>query len=111
MGLGSTAKKVQRLSDLAEKLYKMVNELLDRVGDIQERVEESTEDLRAVRRQQREQRALLEALAEKQGVDVEAVVAEADGDPGGSDGGAGDDGETGGAGGDVSDATVAEDKA
>lgn len=78
MGLGSTAKKVQQLGDLAEKLYKMVNEVLERVGDLQERVEQSTEDIRAVRREQREQRAILEALAAEQGVDVDAVVAEAD---------------------------------
>jgi predicted transcriptional regulator len=78
MGLGSTAKKVQQLGDLAEKLYKMVNEVLERLGDLQDRVEQSTEDVRAVRREQREQRAILEALAAEQGVDVDAVVAEAD---------------------------------
>jgi len=111
MGLGNTAKKVQQLGDLAEKLYRMVNEVLKRVGDLQERVEESTEDVKAVRREQRRQRAILEALAERQGVDVEAVVADADveldgevtendgdGGDGGDDAGADDDGDDAGAG-------------
>ena len=81
MGLGSTAKTVQRLSDLAEKLYKQVNEVLERVSALQERVESASDDIAAVRREQREQRAILAALAEEQGVDVEAVLAEADLEP------------------------------
>lgn len=78
MGLGNTAKKIQQLGDLAEKLYRMVNEVLERTDDLQERVQQSTEDVKAVRREQRRQRALLEALAAERGVDVEAVLAEAD---------------------------------
>jgi hypothetical protein len=78
MGLGSTAKNVQKLADLAEKLYKQVNEVLKRVGSLQEDVQEATDDVQAVRREQREQRAILEALADEQGVDVDGVLEAAD---------------------------------
>lgn len=78
MGLGSTAKKVQRLSTLAEKLYEQVNEVLERLSDLTERVETASEDVQAVRREQREQRAILEAIATEQGIDVTSVVEEAD---------------------------------
>lgn len=78
MGLGSTAKKVQRLSDLAEKLYEQVNEVLDRLSELHDRVEKAGEDVEAVRSEQREQRAILEALADEQGVDVETVLADVD---------------------------------
>lgn len=81
MGLGSTAKNVQKLADLAEKLYKQVNEVLKRVASLQEDVEEATDDVQAVRREQREQRAILEALADEQGVDVGAVLDDADLEP------------------------------
>lgn len=75
MGLGSTAKKVQRLSDIAEKLYEQVNEVLERLSTLHDRVEGAAEDVEAVRREQREQRAILEAIGAEQGVDVDAVVA------------------------------------
>jgi hypothetical protein len=78
MGLGSTAKNVQKLADLAEKLYKQVNEVLKRVGSLQDDVQEATDDVQAVRREQREQRAILEALADEQGVDVDGVLEAAD---------------------------------
>lgn len=81
MGFANTAKKVQQLGDLAEKLYRMVNEVLERTDDLQERVQQSTEDVKAVRREQRRQRAILEALAEQRDVDVEAVLAAADVEP------------------------------
>jgi hypothetical protein len=90
MGLGSTAKNVQKLADLAEKLYKQVNEVLKRVGSLQDDVQEATDDVQAVRREQREQRAILEALADEQGVDVEATLEAADLDlPDADDGGTG----------------------
>lgn len=76
MGLGNTAKKVQRVSQLAEKLYDAVNEVLDRLSELHDRVEGAAADIEEVRQEQREQRAILEALADEQGVDVEAAVAE-----------------------------------
>lgn len=96
MGLGSTAKKVQRLSTLAEKLYEQVNEVLERLSAVHDRVETAAEDVESVRHEQREQRAILEALAEEQAVDVEAVVADLDAREPGSDEGTGepDDGTT-----------------
>lgn len=78
MGLGSTAKKVQRLSTLAEKLYEKVNEILERLSDLTDRVETASEDVQAVRREQREQRAILESIAAEQGIDVPSVIEEAD---------------------------------
>lgn len=105
MGLGSTAKKVQRLTDLAEKLYGQVNEVLERLGALQDRVEKASEDVAAVRAEQRRQRAVLEALAAENGIDVEDVLAEVEVDP--ADGEAPGDGEaTDGADVDEPDATA-----
>lgn len=78
MGLGSTAKKVQRLSNLAEKLYAQVNEVLERLSDLTDRVETASEDIETVRHEQREQRAILEAIAAEQGIDVASAIEEAD---------------------------------
>ena len=78
MGLGSTAKKVQKLADLAEKLYSQVQDVRDRVASLDEDLEATAERVEHVEAEQQRQRALLEALAEERGVDVDAVLDAAD---------------------------------
>ena len=85
MGLGSTARKVQKLADLAEKLYGQVQDVRERVAGIDEDLEATTERVEHVETEQRRQRALLEAIAEEHGVDVEQVVDAADTDEGEGD--------------------------
>lgn len=76
MGLGSTAKKLQRVADLAEDLMGRLNELRERVTRVEESLDGTERRLADVETELQEQRALLEAVATAEGVDVEAVLAE-----------------------------------
>mgnify|MGYP000223349882 FL=1 len=76
MGLGSTAKKIQKVADIAEDLYKKVNELKTQLEDLRSTVDETNTRVDGMEQELAEQRALIEALAEERGVDTEAVVAE-----------------------------------
>jgi septal ring factor EnvC (AmiA/AmiB activator) len=76
MGLGSTAKKLQTLADTAEKLYARMNEIRDQLVETRQTVSESRERLARVETELAEQRAILEAVAREQGVDLDAVTAE-----------------------------------
>lgn len=76
MGLGGTAKKIKKLSDLAEKMYAQVGELRETVTELRDRVEMTTERIEHLEAESRRQRALIEAMADQQGVDVDAVLDE-----------------------------------
>lgn len=86
MGLGSTARKLSSLSDLAEKLYSQVSDLRERVGGLERDLEATRERVDAIDAETRRQRALLEAIAEEQGVDVAAVLDGVDDEPPGATG-------------------------
>lgn len=73
MGFGSTAKKVQKLADTAEKLYSKLNELREQVVEMRDTLDSTNERVEELERQSAEQRALLEALAEERGIDPESV--------------------------------------
>lgn len=77
MGLGSTAKKVQKLADLAEKMYKRINQMVEQLQDLKGTVEETGDRVTEIERELDAQRSLLEALAEEQGLDVDSLVADA----------------------------------
>ena len=85
MGLGSTAKKVQQMVDMAEELYKKLNELREQIVALRETVENTSERVERLERENAKQEAVLAALAEKQGVDVESVVADVETSGPGSD--------------------------
>lgn len=76
MGFGSTAKKLQRVADMAEDLVGRLNELRERVIRVEETVDETNNRVSDVERTQAEQRALLEAIAEQQNIPVDEVVAD-----------------------------------
>ncbi|CQH51112.1 uncharacterized protein HHUB_1696 [Halobacterium hubeiense] len=78
MGFGSTAKKLQKVTEMADKLYERFERLREQVNDLTETVEDTHGRVAELEAELAEQRALVEALAEKEGVDVEAVVGEAD---------------------------------
>ncbi|QLG62076.1 DUF5798 family protein [Halorarum salinum] len=78
MGLGSTAKKIQTVADTAEKLYARVNEMREQVDRLRDTVSTTEERVERVEAELAEQRALVAALAEEQGVDVESVLADAE---------------------------------
>ncbi|WP_226005930.1 DUF5798 family protein [Natrinema salinisoli] len=77
MGLGSTAKKIQTLSDRAEAMYKQVKKLQQRVTGLEEKADETHETVTRLDHQLTEQRALLLAIADEQGIDGEEILAEA----------------------------------
>jgi septal ring factor EnvC (AmiA/AmiB activator) len=76
MGLGSTAKKLQQIADMAEDVYARLNALREQVTETRATVDETKARVDDMDRELAEQRALVEALAERQGVDVDAVTAE-----------------------------------
>ncbi|MFC7076030.1 DUF5798 family protein [Haloarcula halophila] len=77
MGLGSTAKKIQKVADIAEDLYAKVTELKTQLQELRGTVEETNDRVDDLDRELAEQRALLEAIADEQGIDVETVQTEA----------------------------------
>jgi DNA anti-recombination protein RmuC len=94
MGLGGTAKKLQKVMDAAEQLYSKMNEIIGELRDLQSEVETTSEQVDRIEQDLARQEALLEAVAERQGIDTEAVLAEADLPDGGADGDDGASAET-----------------
>ncbi|MFB6297389.1 MAG: DUF5798 family protein [Salinirussus sp.] len=78
MGLGDTAKKLQTVIDAAEKLYSRMNEVIERLSTLREEVETTSHQIDALERELAEQRVLVEAIADCEGIDVEAVLENAD---------------------------------
>ncbi|MDZ7730639.1 MAG: DUF5798 family protein [Natrialbaceae archaeon] len=74
MGLASTAKKIQGISDKAEQLYSQLQDLQGRMVDLEEELDETHATVTDMDDELREQRALLEALADAEGIDPEAVL-------------------------------------
>ena len=77
MGLGGTAKKLQKVTDMAEDVYTRLNDLRDQIVEMRETTQETSDRVDRLERETAEVRALVEALAEKEGIDVERVTAEA----------------------------------
>jgi septal ring factor EnvC (AmiA/AmiB activator) len=77
MGLGNTAKKIQRVADMAETLYEKLDELRTQVNEVRAHVETTSQRVERIERDVEEQRAVLDALAREQGIDVDSVAAEA----------------------------------
>ena len=94
MGLGNTAKRLQKVVDAAEQLYAKMNEIIGELKSLQSEVERTSQQVDRMERDLAEQRALVEAVAEREGVDVESVLAEVEEEPTGEHGDADADGET-----------------
>ncbi len=78
MALGGTAKKLQKVIDAAEQLYSKMNEVIERVGRVEDDLETTSAQVDHIEHELAEQRAVIEALADQQGVDVDATLAAAD---------------------------------
>ncbi|MFC6988704.1 DUF5798 family protein [Haloplanus sp. GCM10025708] len=90
MGFGSTAKKLQKVADTAEELYGRINDLKEQMREMQQTVNGTSDRVERLEREIHEQRAILDRLAENEGIDVDAVTADvhitdAEGDGAGSD--------------------------
>ncbi|MFB6301798.1 MAG: DUF5798 family protein [Haloferacaceae archaeon] len=73
MPLGSTAKKLQKVANTAEEVYGRLAELREQVEETQETVEETSRRVDRLEAEAAEQRALLEAIAEDRGIDLDTV--------------------------------------
>ena len=87
MGFGSTAKKLQKVTEVADKLQDRFERLREQVNDLSGTVEDTHDRVEGMEAELTEQRELLEAIAESEGVDVESAVS--------ADGGDDEAGETG----------------
>lgn len=76
--LGGAGQKISTMVELAEDLYEKVNELRQRVESVSDTVEETGDRVEGIEGELAEQRAILEAVAEEQGIDVDAVTAPLD---------------------------------
>ena len=76
MGLGGTAKKLQKVASMAEDLYAKMNDVVSQVQALQADLEATSQQVDDLETELTEQRALLEALADQQDLDVEAVLAD-----------------------------------
>ena len=77
VGLGNTKQKIQTMIDQVEKAYAKMNEVRDDVEKLRQRVEHTSDQVDTVSHELAEQRAVVEALAEKEGIDVDQVIADA----------------------------------
>ena len=74
MGLGSTARKIQGLSDKAEEMYKQVLQLQERIVNLEEEVDDTHDTVKHLDRRVEEDRELLLAIADELDIDGEAVL-------------------------------------
>jgi len=70
MGLGSTAKKVQKLADVAESLQTRVQSIREDVEETQGTVKDTNERVMALEREVARQGEVLDALADELDVDT-----------------------------------------
>lgn len=76
--LGNAGQKISRMVDLAETLYEKVVELREEVQALRETTRETRDRVADLEAEVAGQRALLEALAEAEGLDVAAIRAAAE---------------------------------
>ena len=72
--IAGTKQKVQRMVKVAEETYKKINEVIEKVDTLQKDLATTSEQVDHMEAELAEQRALLEALAREQGVDVEEIL-------------------------------------
>lgn len=77
MGFGSATKKISKVADMAEEVYRRLNELRAQVQAMQETVRDTHDRVERLEVKVDQQTAVIEALAEREGVDVERIRAEA----------------------------------
>lgn len=81
MGLGSTARKIQGLTDTAEELYGKLTEVLERVREIETAIDETKGRVGEIDARLERQSAILEAIAEEHGIALDEIVTEDEGEP------------------------------
>lgn len=74
MDIAGTKKKLQRMIKVAEESYKKINQVIEEVDQLQSDLETTSNQVDTIERDLIDQRALLEALAAEQGLDVEEIL-------------------------------------
>jgi len=78
MDIAGTKKKIQRATTVAEESYKKMNEMLERMQEMEEDLQTTSTQVDHIEYELAEQRALLEAVAREQGLDVDDVLSDAE---------------------------------
>lgn len=76
MGLGGATKKLQKVADMGDELYGKINELRDQILEMRATVQHTHERVEALENKVDQQGAILEALAAKEGIDVDTILTE-----------------------------------
>ncbi|CCQ37105.1 uncharacterized protein Nmlp_2960 [Natronomonas moolapensis 8.8.11] len=76
MGLGGATRKLQKVADMGEELYSRINELREQILEMRETVTQTNRRVTALENKLDGQAAILEALAEKEGIDVDELLTE-----------------------------------
>jgi uncharacterized coiled-coil DUF342 family protein len=76
MGLGGATKKLQKVADMGDELYSKINELREQIIEMRETVQDTNQRVDALENKLDQQGAILEALAEKEGLDVDELLTE-----------------------------------
>ncbi|WP_254838093.1 DUF5798 family protein [Natronomonas marina] len=76
MPLGGATKKIQKILDTAEELYNRIVELREQVMEVRETVQDTNARVATLENKLDQQGAILEALAEHEGIDVDELVTE-----------------------------------
>lgn len=75
---GNPEEKVQKVTDAVEKLYPLANKALERLTALHEEANHTSSTVTHIQFELAERRALVDALAESNGVNVDDVLASAD---------------------------------
>jgi chromosome segregation ATPase len=76
MGLGGATRKLQKVADMGEELYSRISELREQMLEVSETVQETNERVAALENKVDGQAAILEALAQKEDIDVNEILTE-----------------------------------
>lgn len=76
MDIAGTKQKVQRMVKVAEETYKKINQVIEQVEALQEDLSTTSKQVDHIEYELVEQRALIDALAREQGLDIEEILEE-----------------------------------
>ena len=78
MDIAGTKRKIQRATKVAEESYKKMNEMLERMQEMENELQTTSHQVDHMEYELAEQRALLEAMVEQHGLGIEEVLDTAD---------------------------------
>jgi hypothetical protein len=78
MALGGTAKTLQKATNVAGNLYDKMDEVIGRLTELETTVKQTSAQVDALERPLAEQRALIDSIAEAEGIEIETVLQSVD---------------------------------